>query len=141
MRGPTAEELALDQAHNLTYIPANFYHETFCIDEAFIQHLQKGIKEQAYNEFSSASHVLYNWNIDTHGLNGPLAKTFHLIIDAEGDGNIAAWCPRTGSEKTSNTRFEWHTENFAPQGQLRVLFLGEHIPLGFRGRDRHDLGG
>lgn len=100
------------------------YRQYFCIDDetdAAMKRIMNKDKEKSYSGYG----IVYIWDTARYW-NGPIKK-FHLIIEKSSPQQIVSYCPYVG-QKTSPTRFEWETENFVPQGILRVFYfpdLGE----------------
>ena len=95
------------------------FREYFCIDDATEAAMDRIINKDKEMTLSGFS-VVYIWDTARYW-SGPIKK-FHLIIEKESPQQIASYCPYVG-KKTSPTRFEWETENFVPQGVLRVFYF------------------
>jgi len=89
------------------------FRDKFCIDKPVERALQK---EDYWDGYT----VEYIWATARYW-NGPI-KNFHLIIEKDKAHDIVSYCPTVG-QKTSPTRFEWHTTDFVPKGKLTVLFV------------------
>lgn len=97
--------------------PNPTFREFFCIDDAS----EKAIRRMALSDTygSSAFSIMYIWDTARYW-QGPIKK-FHLIIEKDFPEQIISYCPYVGA-KTTPTTFEWQTENFVPQGRLKVFF-------------------
>lgn len=97
--------------------PNPTYREFFCIDDNTKKAIGRIIANKTYETGYS---VMYIWDTARYW-QGPIKK-FHLIIEKDFPEQIISYCPYVGT-KTTPTTFEWQTENFVPQGRLKVLFF------------------